>query len=176
MKAMQKRKLGRNNLEVSAIGLGCMGLSFGYGPAVDQQAGISLIRSAVERGVTFFDTAEVYGPFTNENLVGEALAPVRKEVVIATKFGWKIVDGKNVGLDSRPAHIKEVAEASLKRLKTGVIDLFYQHRVDPDVPIEDVAGAVKDLIQQGKVKHFGLSEAGVQTIRRAHAVQPVAAL
>jgi aryl-alcohol dehydrogenase-like predicted oxidoreductase len=173
---MEKRKLGKSNLEVSAIGLGCMGLSFGYGPAVEKQAGISLIRAAVERGVTFLDTAEVYGPFTNEELVGEALAPFRSQVVIATKFGWKIVDGKNVGLDSRPAHIKEVAEASLKRLKTDVIDLFYQHRVDPDVPIEDVAGAVKDLIQQGKVKHFGLSEAGVQTIRRAHAVQQVAAL
>src|SRR5215813_10950326 len=173
---MKKRTLGDSNLEVSALGLGCMGLSFGYGPAVDKQQGISLIRSAVERGVTFFDTAEVYGPFTNENLVGEALAPVRKEVVIATKFGWKIVDGKNVGLDSRPAHIKEVAEASLKRLRTGVIDLFYQHRVDPEVPIEDVAGAVKDLILEGKVKHFGLSEPGVQTIRRAHAVQPVAAV
>jgi aryl-alcohol dehydrogenase-like predicted oxidoreductase len=175
---MQKRKLGNSNLEVSAIGLGCMGLSFGYGPPVDQQTGISLIRSAVERGVTFFDTAEVYGPFTNEELVGEALAPVRAQVVIATKFGWDIDPGtgQQRGLNSRPEHIKEVAEASLKRLKTGVIDLFYQHRVDPDVPIEDVAGAVKDLIRQGKVRHFGLSEAGVQTIRRAHAVQPVAAL
>jgi aryl-alcohol dehydrogenase-like predicted oxidoreductase len=175
---MQKRKLGSSNLEVSAIGLGCMGLSFGYGPAVDQQTGISLIRSAVERGVTFFDTAEVYGPFTNEELVGEALAPVREQVVIATKFGFDIDPGtgQQRGLNSRPKHIKEVAEASLKRLKTGVIDLFYQHRVDPDVPIEDVAGAVKDLIRQGKVRHFGLSEAGVQTIRRAHAVQPVAAL
>jgi aryl-alcohol dehydrogenase-like predicted oxidoreductase len=175
---MQKRKLGTSNLEVSAIGLGCMGLSFGYGPAVDRQAGISLIRSAVERGVTFFDTAEVYGPFTNEELVGEALAPVRKQVVIATKFGFDIdpKTGKQQGLDSRPAHIKEVAEASLKRLKIDAIDLFYQHRVDPNVPIEDVAGAVKDLIREGKVKHFGLSEAGVQTIRRAHAVQPVAAL
>jgi aryl-alcohol dehydrogenase-like predicted oxidoreductase len=173
---MQKRKLGNSNLEVSAIGLGCMGLSSGYGPAVDQQQGISLIRAAFERGVTFFDTAEVYGPFTNEELVGEALAPFRSQVVIATKFGWKIADGKNVGLDSRPAHIKEVAEASLKRLKTDVIDLFYQHRVDPAVPIEDVAGTVKDLIREGKVKQFGLSEAGVQTIRRAHAVQPVAAL
>lgn len=173
---MQKRKLGKSNLEVSAIGLGCMGLSFGFGPAVEKQAGISLIRAAVERGVTFFDTAEVYGPFTNEELVGEALEPFRKEVVIATKFGWKIVDGKNVGLDSRPSRIKEVAEASLKRLKTDVIDLFYQHRVDPEVPIEDVAGTVKELIREGKVKHFGLSEAGVQTIRRAHAVQPVAAL
>jgi aryl-alcohol dehydrogenase-like predicted oxidoreductase len=173
---MQKRKLGKSTLEVSAIGLGCMGLSSGYGPAVDKQAGISLIRGAVERGVTFFDTAEVYGPFTNEELVGEALAPFRSQVEIATKFGFKIADGKNVGLDSRPAHIKEVAEASLKRLKTDVIDLFYQHRVDPEVPIEEVAGAVKDLIREGKVKHFGLSEAGVQTIRRAHAVQPVAAL
>jgi aryl-alcohol dehydrogenase-like predicted oxidoreductase len=173
---MQKRKLGKSNFEVSAIGLGCMGMSFGYGPAVDKQEGISLIRAAVERGVTFFDTAEVYGPYTNEELVGEALAPLRGNVVIATKFGFKIENGKQAGLDSRPAHIKEVAEASLKRLKTEVIDLFYQHRVDPDVPIEDVAGAVKDLIQQGKVKHFGLSEAGVQTIRRAHAVQPVAAL
>jgi len=175
---MQKRKLGKGNLEVSAIGLGCMGLSFGYGPAVDKQQGISLIRAAVERGVTFFDTAEVYGPFTNEELVGEALAPFRDQVVIATKFGFKIDQntGKNAGLDSRPEHIKEVAEASLKRLRTDVIDLFYQHRVDANVPIEDVAGAVKDLIRQGKVKHFGLSEAGVQTIRRANAVQPVAAL
>jgi aryl-alcohol dehydrogenase-like predicted oxidoreductase len=175
---MQKRKLGKSNLEVSAIGLGCMGLSFGYGPAVDKQAGIALIRAAFERGVTLFDTAEVYGPFTNEELVGEALAPYRKDVVIATKFGFVIdpVSGQQRGLNSRPAHIKEVAEASLKRLKTEVIDLFYQHRVDPNVPIEDVAGAVKDLIQQGKVKHFGLSEAGVQTIRRAHAVAPVTAL
>jgi aryl-alcohol dehydrogenase-like predicted oxidoreductase len=175
---VQKRKLGRSNLEVSAIGLGCMGLSFGYGPAVDKQEGISLIRAAVERGVNFFDTAEVYGPYTNEELVGEALAPWRKQVVIATKFGFKIhpSTGQQAGLDSRPAHIKEVAEASLKRLRTDVIDLFYQHRVDPDVPIEDTAGAVKELIQQGKVKHFGMSEAGVQTIRRAHAVQPVAAL
>jgi aryl-alcohol dehydrogenase-like predicted oxidoreductase len=175
---MQKRKLGKSNLEVSAIGLGCMGLSFGYGPAVEKKEGISLIRAAVERGVSFFDTAEVYGPFTNEELVGEALAPFRAKVAIATKFGFKIdpSTGKQAGLDSRPAHIKEVAEASLKRLKTDVIDLFYQHRVDPDVPIEDVAGAVKDLIRAGKVKHFGLSEAGVQTIRRAHAVQPVAAL
>jgi aryl-alcohol dehydrogenase-like predicted oxidoreductase len=175
---MQKRKLGKSNLEVSAIGLGCMGLSFGLGPAVDKQQGISLIRAAVERGITFFDTAEVYGPFTNEELVGEALAPFRGQVVIATKFGFKIdtITGKQVGLDSRPEHIKEVADASLKRLKTDVIDLFYQHRVDADVPIEDVAGAVKDLIQQGKVKHFGLSEAGVKTIRRAHAVQPVTAL
>ena len=173
---MESRKLGNSNLEVSAIGLGCMGLSFGLGPAVEQQQGISLIRAAVERGVTFFDTAEVYGPFTNEELVGEALAPFRAKVVIATKFGFKIVQGKQAGLDSRPKHVKEVAEASLKRLKTDVIDLFYQHRVDPNVPIEDVAGAVKELIQQGKVKHFGLSEAGVQTICRAHTVQPVAAL
>jgi aryl-alcohol dehydrogenase-like predicted oxidoreductase len=175
---MQKRKLGKGNLEVSALGLGCMGMSFGYGPAGDKQAMISVIRAAVERGVTFFDTAEVYGPFTNEELVGEALAPLREQVVIATKFGFKLepATGKQAGLDSRPAHIKQVAEASLKRLRTDVIDLFYQHRVDPDVPIEDVAGAVKDLIQEGKVKHFGLSEAGVQTIRRAHAVQPVAAL
>jgi aryl-alcohol dehydrogenase-like predicted oxidoreductase len=175
---MQKRKLGKSNLEVSAIGLGCMGMSFGLGPAMDKQEGISLIRAAVERGVTFFDTAEVYGPFANEELVGEALAPIRKQVVIATKFGFKLdpSTGKQVGLDSRPAHIKEVAEASLKRLKADVIDLFYQHRVDPNVPIEDVAGAVKDLIQQGKVRHFGLSEAGAQTIRRAHKVQPVTAL
>ena len=173
---MQKRKLGKSNLEVSAIGLGCMGLSFGLGPAVDMQQGISLIRAAVERGVTLFDTAEVYGPFTNEELVGEALAPFRANVAIATKFGFKIVDGKQAGLDSRPEHIKEVADASLKRLKTEAIDLFYQHRVDPDVPIEDVAGAVKDLIKQGKVRHFGLSEAAVKTIRRAHAVQPVTAL
>jgi aryl-alcohol dehydrogenase-like predicted oxidoreductase len=175
---MQKRKLGKSNLEVSALGLGCMGLSFGLGPAVDKKDGIALIRAAVERGVTFFDTAEVYGPFTNEELVGEALAPFRDQVVIATKFGFKIdpSTGKQAGLDSRPAHIQEVAEASLKRLKTDVIDLFYQHRVDSEVPIEDVAGAVKDLIQQGKVKHFGLSEAGAKTIRRAHAVQPVTAL
>ncbi|HEV7676201.1 MAG TPA: aldo/keto reductase, partial [Candidatus Angelobacter sp.] len=176
---MQKRKLGKSNLEVSAIGLGCMGMSFGFGPAMDKKEGISLIRAAVERGVTFFDTAEVYGPFTNEELVGEALAPVRSQVKIATKFGFKIdpKTGQNLGsVDSRPEHIKEVAEASLKRLRTDVIDLFYQHRVDPNVPIEDVAGAVKDLIQQGKVKHFGLSEAGVQVIRRAHAVQPVTAL
>ena len=174
---MQKRTLGKN-LEVSILGLGCMGLSFGYGPAVDTQDGITLIRAAVERGVTFFDTAEVYGPFTNEELVGEALAPFRKQVVIATKFGWKIDPStrKSIGLDSRPTHIKEVAEASLKRLKTDVIDLFYQHRVDPNVPIEEVAGTVKELIQAGKVKHFGLSEAGVRTIRRAHAVQPVTAL
>jgi aryl-alcohol dehydrogenase-like predicted oxidoreductase len=174
---MQKRKLGKSNLEVSAIGLGCMGLSFGFGPPVEKQQGIALIRAAVERGVTFFDTAEVYGAYTNEELVGEALAPFRGQVAIATKFGFKIdANGKQAGLDSRPEHIKEVANASLKRLKTDVIDLFYQHRVDPNVPIEDVAGAVKDLIQQGKVKHFGLSEAGVQVIRRAHAVQPVTAL
>jgi aryl-alcohol dehydrogenase-like predicted oxidoreductase len=175
---MDKRKLGNSNLEVSEIGLGCMGLSFGLGPAVDKQQGIALIRAAVERGVTFFDTAEIYGPYTNEELVGEALAPFREKVVIATKFGFKIDPntGKQAGLDSRPEHIKEVAEASLKRLKTDVIDLFYQHRVDPNVPIEETAGAVKDLIQQGKVKHFGLSEAGVKTIRRAHAVQPVTAL
>lgn len=173
---MQKRKLGTSDVEVSAIGFGCMGISFGYGPAVDKQQGISIIRAAVERGVTFFDTAEVYGPFTNEEVVGEALAPFRRDVKIATKFGFKIEDGKQAGPDSRPNHIKEVAEASLKRLKTDVIDLFYQHRVDPNVPIEDVAGAVKDLIQQGKVKHFGLSEAGVRVIRRAHAVQPVTAL
>ena len=176
---MKKRRLGKGNLEVSAIGLGCMGMSFGYGPAADKKEMISLMRSAVEGGVTFFDTAEVYGPFTNEELVGEALAPLRDQVVIATKFGFKPDPHGGQrwsGLDSRPEHIKDVADASLKRLKTDVIDLFYQHRVDPNVPIEDVAGAVKDLIQQGKVKHFGLSEAGVQTIRRAHAVQPVAAL
>jgi len=175
---MQKRKLGKGGLEVSAIGLGCMGMSFGYGPAADKQEMISLIRSAVELGVTFFDTAEVYGPFTNEELVGEALAPFRDQVVIATKFGFKLDPdtGKQAGLDSRPEHIKQVAEASLRRLRTNVIDLFYQHRVDPTVPIEDVAGAVKDLIQEGKVKNFGLSEAGVKIIRRAHAVQPVAAL
>jgi aryl-alcohol dehydrogenase-like predicted oxidoreductase len=173
---MQTRTLGHSGLEVSALGLGCMGLSFGYGPAVDRQQGISLIRSAVERGVTFFDTAEAYGPFANEELVGEALAPFRGQAVIATKFGFTFGPGAERGLSSRPAHIKEVAEASLKRLKVDAIDLFYQHRVDPDVPIEDVAGAVKDLIQEGKVKHFGLSEAGVQTIRRAHAVQPVTAL
>ena len=176
---MQKRKLGKSNLEVSVLGLGCMGLSYGYGPAVNKQDGISLIRAAVERGVTFFDTAEAYGPFTNEELVGEAVAPFRKQVVIATKFGF--AHDPNGGLkmkvmDSRPEHIKQVAEDSLKRLKTDVIDLFYQHRVDPNVPIEDVAGAVKNLIREGKVKHFGLSEAGVQTIRRAHAVQPVTAL
>jgi aryl-alcohol dehydrogenase-like predicted oxidoreductase len=174
---MQKRKLGNSNLEVSALGLGCMGLSHGYGPAADKQEAISLIRSAVERGVTFFDTAEVYGPFTNEELVGEALAPFRGQVVIATKFGFKFdPNGKQAGLDSRPEHIKQVVEASLKRLKVEAIDLFYQHRVDPNVPIEDVAGAVKELIQKGKVKHFGLSEAGAKTIRRAHAVQPVTAL
>src|SRR5919109_3738522 len=175
---MNKRKLGKSNLEVSAIGLGCMGMSFGLGPAADKQEMISLIRAAVERGVTFFDTAEVYGPFTNEELVGEALEPFRGRVVIATKFGWKIDPGsrKSVGLDSRPEHIKEVAEASLKRLKVEAIDLYYQHRVDPDVPIEEVAGAVKDLIQEGKVKHFGPSEAAAQTIRRAHAVQPVTAV
>ena len=175
---MKKRKLGKSNLEVSAIGLGCMGMSFGYGPPADKQEMISLIRTAVECGVTFFDTAEVYGPFTNEGLVGEALAPFRGKVVIATKFGFKLDPnaGKQVGMDSRPKHIREVAEASLKRLRVEVIDLFYQHRVDPDVPIEDVAGTVKDLIHEGKVKHFGLSEAGVQTIRRAHAVQPVTAL
>ena len=176
---MQKRKLGNSNLEVSAIGLGCMGMSFGYGPAADNKTMISMIRSAVERGITFFDTAEAYGPFVNEELVGEALAPLRDQVVIATKFGFKI-DPKAErglgGLDSRPEHVKEVADASLKRLKVEAIDLFYQHRVDPDVPIEDTAGAVKDLIQQGKVMHFGLSEAGVQSIRRAHAVQPVTAL
>jgi aryl-alcohol dehydrogenase-like predicted oxidoreductase len=175
---MQKRNLGNSNLEVSAIGLGCMGLSFGYGPPVDKQAGISLIRSAVERGITFFDTAEVYGPFTNEELVGDALAPFRDRVVIATKFGFNI-DSKTSqqrGLNSRPEHIREVAEASLRRLKTDRIDLFYQHRVDPNVPIEDVAGTVKELIMQGKVKHFGLSEAGIQTIRRAHAVQFVTAV
>ncbi len=175
---MQKRRLGNSTLEVSALGLGCMGLSFGYGPAVDTQAGIALIRKAVDLGVTFFDTAEVYGPFTNEELVGEALAPVRDQVVIATKFGFDIdpETGKQDGLNSRPAHIRGVAEASLKRLRTDVIDLFYQHRVDPNVPMEDVAGAVKDLIREGKVRHFGLSEAGAQSIRRAHAVQPVAAL
>ena len=173
---MQKRKLGKSNLEVSALGFGCMGLSFGLGPAIEKHEGIAVIRAAVERGVTFFDTAEVYGPFTNEELVGEALAPFRKDVVIATKFGFHIENGKQAGLDSRPEHIKQVAEASLKRLRTDVIDLFYQHRVDDKVPIEEVAGAVKDLIRQGKVKHFGLSEAGAQTIRRAHKVQPVTAL
>jgi aryl-alcohol dehydrogenase-like predicted oxidoreductase len=174
---MQKRKLGKSNVEVSAIGLGCMGMSFGYGPPKDKQEMISVIRAAVELGVTFFDTAEVYGPFLNEELVGEALAPFRGQVAIATKFGFYFdANGKQAGLNSRPEHIKEVANASLKRLKTDVIDLFYQHRVDPNVPIEDVAGAVKDLIQEGKVRHFGLSEAGVQVIRRAHAVQPVTAL
>jgi aryl-alcohol dehydrogenase-like predicted oxidoreductase len=173
---MKTRKLGTSNLEVSALGLGCMGLSTMYGPAVDTQEGVKLIRSAVDLGVTFFDTAEIYGPFTNEELIGEALAPVRDRVVIATKFGFKIENGKQVALDSRPEHIREVAEASLKRLKTDCIDLLYQHRVDPNVPIEDVAGTVKDLIRAGKVKHFGLSEAGVQVIRRAHAVQPVTAL
>src|SRR5512146_106829 len=173
---MQKRKLGKSNLEVSALGLGCMGLNFSLGPGVDKPTAINLIRAAVERGVTFFDTAEVYGPFTNEELVGEALEPFRKDVKIATKFGFNFVDGKQSGLNSRPEHIKQVAEASLKRLRTDVIDLFYQHRVDDQVPIEDVAGAVKDLIQQGKVKHFGLSEAGATTIRRAHKVQPVTAL
>ncbi len=174
---MKTRKLGRQGLEVSAMGLGCMGMSFAYGPPPDRTRMISLIRAAVERGITFFDTAEAYGPFTNEELVGEALAPFRGQVVIATKFGFRFdASGGQSGLDSRPAHIREVAEASLKRLKVDAIDLFYQHRVDPDVPIEDVAGAVKDLIREGKVKHFGLSEAGVQTIRRAHAVQPVTAL
>lgn len=174
---MQKRKLGNSHLEVSALGLGCMGMSYGYGPAPDTREMISLIRTAVERGITLFDTAEVYGPFINEELVGEALVPIRDQVVIATKFGFKIgADGKQIGVDSRPEHIKEVAEASLKRLKTDRIDLFYQHRVDPNVPIEDVAGAMKDLIQAGKVRHYGLSEAGVQTIRRAHAVHTVTAL
>jgi aryl-alcohol dehydrogenase-like predicted oxidoreductase len=175
---MQKRKLGKSLLEVSELGLGCMGLSFGYGPVVEKQQGIALIRAAVEHGITFFDTAEVYGPFTNEELVGEALAPFRDKVAIATKFGFKLdpSTGKQSGLDSRPEHIKEMVDASLKRLRTDVIDLLYQHRVDPNVPIEDVAGAVKDLIQEGKVKHFGLSEAGVQTIRRANKVQPVTAL
>lgn len=173
---MKKRKLG-NNLEVSALGLGCMGMSSGYGPPKDKQEMITLLRAAVDRGITFFDTAEVYGPFTNEELVGEALAPLRDRVVIATKFGFKIgPKGEQIGVDSRPEHIKEVAEASLKRLKTDTIDLLYQHRVDPDVPIEDVAGTVKELIGEGKVRHFGLSEAGVQTVRRAHSVQPVTAL
>src|SRR5262245_52094434 len=171
---MQKRKLG--NLEVSALGLGCMGMSYGYGPVPDKNEMISLLHKALEFGITFFDTAEAYGPFANEELVGEALAPFRDQVVIATKFGFKFTDGAISGVDSRPQHIRDVAEASLKRLKVDTIDLFYQHRVDPEVPIEDVAGAVKELIQQGKVKHFGLSEAGVQTIRRAHAVQPVTAL
>ena len=174
---MEKRKLGKSGLEVSAIGLGCMGLSFAYGPATETKEAIRLIRAAVDRGVTFFDTAEAYGPFKNEEVVGEALAPVRDKVVIATKFGFTFgADGGQSGMDSRPQHIREVAEAALKRLRTDVIDLFYQHRVDPDVPIEDVAGAVKDLIKQGKVRRFGLSEAGAQTIRRAHAVQPVTAL
>ena len=174
---MQKRTLGRSGLEVSALGLGCMGLSAAYGRPLSRPEAITVVRDAVERGVTFFDTAEVYGPFTNEDVVGEALAPLRDQVVIATKFGFKIdPTGKQVGVDSRPEHIREVADASLKRLKTDRIDLFYQHRVDPEVPIEDVAGAVKDLIQQGKVKHFGLSEAGMQTLRRAHAIQPVTAL
>src|SRR5881227_1888263 len=176
---MKKRKLGKSNLEVSAIGLGCMGMTFAYGPPGDKQEMISLVRSAVERGVTFFDTAEVYGPYTNEELVGEALAPFRKQVVIATKFGFKPaskIESRWSDLDSRPERIKQVAEASLKRLRTDMIDLFYQHRVDPNVPIEDVAGAVKELIGEGKVKHFGLSEPGVQTIRRAHAVQPVTAV
>src|SRR5438128_571144 len=173
---MKKRKLGNGNLEVSALGLGCMGMSYGYGPAADKQEAISLIRTAVERGITLFDSAEAYGPFKNEELIGEALAPVRDQVVIATKFGFKFEGDKQSGTDSRPEHIKQVAEASLERLKTDHVDLFYQHRVDPTVPIEDVAGAVKDLIQEGKVRHFGLSEAGVQTIRRAHAVHPVTAL
>src|SRR5436189_1943494 len=174
---MKKRELGKSGLEVSAIGFGCMGMSSGYGPPKDKQEMISLLRAAVERGVTFFDTAEIYGPFINEELVGEALAPMRERVVIATKFGFKLDSkGEQIGLDSRPEHIKEVADASLRRLRTDVIDLFYQHRVDPGVPIEDVAGAVKELIRAGKVKHFGLSEAGVQTIRRAHAVQPLTAL
>jgi len=173
---MQQRLLGMSGLKVSALGFGCMGISFGYGPATTREDGLAVIQAAFEGGVTFFDTAEVYGPFTNEELVGEALAPVRDEVVIATKFGFKFENGKQAGLDSRPSHIREVADASLKRLKTDRIDLFYQHRVDPNVPIEDVAGAVKDLIREGKVKHFGPSEAGAQTIRRAHAVQPVAAL
>jgi aryl-alcohol dehydrogenase-like predicted oxidoreductase len=173
---MQKRTLGTSGLEVSALGFGCMGLSFGYGPATSRDEGIAIIRAAFDGGVTFFDTAEAYGPFTNEELVGDALGPVRDQVVIATKFGFKFEGGKQAGLDSRPAHIREVADASLSRLKTDRIDLLYQHRVDPDVPIEDVAGAVKDLIREGKVKHFGLSEAGLQTIRRAHGVQPVTAL
>jgi aryl-alcohol dehydrogenase-like predicted oxidoreductase len=174
---MHKRRLGKSNLEVSAIGFGCMGLNSSYGQGIGKQEAMSLLRAAVERGVTFFDTAEAYGPFTNEEIVGEALAPFRREVVIATKFGFKVAPNtRPSGVDSRPEHIKEVAEASLKRLRTDVIDLFYQHRVDPNVPIEDVAGAVKDLIQAGKVKHFGLSEAGVQTVRRAHAVQPVTAV
>jgi aryl-alcohol dehydrogenase-like predicted oxidoreductase len=173
---MQKRKLGTSGLEVSALGLGCMGLSFGYGQPVGEQEGVTLIREAVDLGVTFFDTAEVYGPFTNEELVGKALAPVRDRVAVATKFGFHIADAKQAGLDSRPEHIRAVAEASLRRLNTDRIDLLYQHRVDPNVPIEDVAGAVKELIAEGKVRHFGLSEAGVQVIRRAHAVQPITAL
>lgn len=173
---MQTRKLGNSNLEVSALGLGCMGMSFSFPPFPDKKDMIVLLRQAVEKGVTFFDTAEVYGPFTNEELVGEALQPLRKKVVIATKFGWEITDGKMVGLNSRPEHIRQVAEASLKRLRTDVIDLFYQHRVDPEVPVEDVAGTVKDLIREGKVRHFGMSEAGVKNIRRAHAEQPVTAL
>src|SRR5580704_16618932 len=178
-RTMEKRTLGNSGLEVSALGLGAMGMSFGYGPAADTQEMISLLRKAVELGITFFDTAEVYGPFANEELVGEALSPLRDQVVIATKFGFKLKPNGEpgfIGLDSRPEHIKEAVEGSLERLKTDVIDLLYQHRVDPNVPIEDVAGAVKDLIQQGKVKHFGLSEAGIQTIRRAHAVQPVTAI
>jgi aryl-alcohol dehydrogenase-like predicted oxidoreductase len=173
---MQKRMLGKSGLEVSALGFGCMGISFGYGTATSREEGIAIIRAAVEGGVTFFDTAEAYGPFTNEEVVGEALRPVRDQVVIATKFGFKFENGKSAGLDSRPTHIREVADAALQRLKTDRIDLLYQHRVDPEVPIEDVAGTVKDLIREGKVRHFGLSEAGVQTIRRAHAVQPVTAL
>jgi aryl-alcohol dehydrogenase-like predicted oxidoreductase len=173
---LQKRTLGNSKLEVSAIGLGCMGMSFGYGPAADKEEMIALMRKAVEQGINFFDTAEVYGPYANEELVGEALAPFKGEIIIATKFGFNIQDGKHIGLNSKPAQIKQVAEASLKRLKVEVIDLFYQHRVDPEVPIEDVAGAVKDLISEGKVKHFGLSEAGAATIRKAHAVQPVTAL
>ena len=177
LKKLEKRRLGKSNLEVSALGLGCMGLSFAYGPATDKQEAIKLIRTAFERGVTFFDTAEAYGPFTNEELLGEAVSSFRNQVVIATKFGFTFdADGKQNGTDSRPEHVKEVAEASLKRLNTDRIDLFYQHRVDPNVPIEDVAGAVKQLIQEGKVKHFGLSEAGMKTLRRAHAVQPVTAL
>jgi len=173
---MQKRRLGNSTLKVSALGFGCMGLSFGYGPPTERRAGVELLRAAAERGVTFFDTAEVYGPYTNEELVGEALAPFRGRVAIATKFGWRIENGASRGLDSRPDHIREVAEASLRRLGVEALDLFYQHRVDPNVPIEDVAGAVKDLIREGKVRHFGLSEAGARTIRRAHAVQPVAAV
>jgi aryl-alcohol dehydrogenase-like predicted oxidoreductase len=173
---MHTRTLGQGGLQVSALGFGCMGLSFGYGPGPDRDTGIAMVRAAVDAGVTFLDTAEAYGPYTNEELLGEALGSLREQVVIATKFGFKFDNGKQVGLDSRPSHVRDVAEASLKRLKTDRIDLFYQHRVDPDVPIEDVAGTVKDLIHEGKVRHFGLSEAGVQTIRRAHAVQPVAAL